>query len=359
MSMKILNRYLASSVLRSYCIVLAILLTLLSLMAFLDDVENVGKKQYTIWGAFEFLLMTLPSRLVLLAPFVALLGSIVALGGLANGRELTAMQAGGVSPNQIAWSVLKVGCVFIFLIACLSEFVVPPLDQKAYLKRSFALSESAGFQGEAGLWLRDGRRFIRIRHVGVGEVARNLDIFEFNEHGQMVTYLYAKEAEVGNPQKWVLKDIQKKNIRGFHSSLEHVETLEWTSPLNQEELQLLKLPISSLAPSDLYQYIGVLQRKQQNSRRYEMVFWDKVFLLLNSILMVVVSIPWLFGPLRSATIGKRVFVGSLMGMGFYLLIEVLKNLGLLFGVPPLLTLAIPFLGLLGLTIVIWRKAFSP
>lgn len=355
--MKILDRYLAKSLLRGYLIVLAILLTMFSLMAFLDDVENVGKEQYTVWGALEFLVLTIPGRIIILAPFVALLGSIVALGGLASGRELTAMQAGGISRNRIAWSVLKVGLGFVALIAGMSEFVAPYLDQEAHLKRSFALSESAGFQGEAGLWFRDKSRFIRIRHVGVGDLAKNVDIFEFNPDGRLSMYVYAEEAKIGDPRKWVLHHIQKKTIRGLRFSQERLERLEWDSPLNQEEVNLLKLPISSLAPSDLYQYIRVLQRKQQNSRRYEMVFWEKVFMPVNTGLMMIVSLPWLFGPLRSATIGKRIFIGSLVGVGFYLLTEVLKNLGLLFGTPPFFTLALPFLGLCIVTMLIWRVSF--
>ncbi len=356
--MKILDRYLAKSLLRGYLIVLAILLTIFSLMTFLDDVENVGKEQYTIWGALEFLVFTTPGRIIILAPFIALLGSIVALGGLASGRELTAMQAGGVSKNRIAWSVLKVGLGFVVLIGGMSEFVVPYLEQEAHLKRSFALSESAGFQGEAGLWFRDKGRFIRIRHVGVGDLAKNVDIFEFNPDGKLSTYVYAQEAKIGDPRKWALYNIQKKTIRGLHFMQEHMDQVEWDSPLNQEEVNLLKLPISSLAPSDLYEYIRVLQRKQQNSRRHEMVFWDKVFMPVNTGLMMIVSLPWLFGPLRSATIGKRVFIGSLVGVGFYLLTEVLKNLGLLFGVPPLLTIALPFLGLSIVTVLIWRVSFT-
>src|SRR5690606_1206587 len=140
--MKILHRYLAVNLLKGYFPVLAVFLAVFSLMVFVDELDEVGKGRYTFWNAGEFLLLTLPSRFVILAPFVALLGSISALGGLANNRELVAMEAGGISPYQIAWSVMKVGALFIFIVGVCEEVVTPPLDQEAYLKRSMALSDS-------------------------------------------------------------------------------------------------------------------------------------------------------------------------------------------------------------------------
>ncbi len=98
--MKILNRYLAVSLLKGYFPVLAIFLAVFSLIVFVEELDDVGRGRYTFWSAGEYLLLTLPSRLVFLAPFVALLGSIVALGSLANGRELIAIQAAGVLPTK-------------------------------------------------------------------------------------------------------------------------------------------------------------------------------------------------------------------------------------------------------------------
>lgn len=353
--MKILNRYLAVSLLKGYLPVLAIFLAVFSLIVFVEELDEVGKGRYTFWNASEFLLLTLPSRFVFLAPFVALLGSIMALGGLANGRELIAMQAGGISPYQIAWSVMKVGALFIFVVGFFEEAVTPPLDQEAYLKRSMALSDSGAYKGKQGFWFREGRRFVRIHEIRYGEVPQGIDIFEFNEGGQMTTYMHAQEADILNPQKWTLKNIQIQVIHGFSVSREHLVSLEWDSPLKQKEVRLLTLPASSLAPSELFQYIEVLKRKKQNFLRYELSFWDKLLMPLNTGLMILIAIPFVFGPLRMATAGKRVFIGSLAGLGYYLMTEIFKHVGILFGASPFLTTAAPFLILSIVTLVFWRR----
>jgi lipopolysaccharide export system permease protein len=354
--MKILNRYLAVSLLKGYLPVLAIFLAVFSLIVFVEELDEVGNGRYTFLSAGEFLLMTLPSRFIFLAPFVALLGSIMALGGLANGRELIAMQAGGISPYQIAWSVMKVGAWFILVVGFLEEVVTPPLEQEAHSKRSMALSDSGTYKGKQGFWFREGRRFVRIREIHYGEVPQGIDIFEFNETGQMTAYMHAQEADIVSPQKWTLKNITKQVIDGFSVSQELLASLEWDSPLKQKEVRLLTLPASSLAPSELYQYIEVLKRKKQHSLRYELSFWDKIFMPLNTGLMILVAIPFVFGPLRMAAAGKRVFIGSLAGLGYYLMTEIFKNVGILFGASPFLTTAAPFLILSVGTFIFWRRS---
>lgn len=358
MSTRILHRYLWASLIRGYLPVLAILLAVFSLFVFVEEVDEVGRGRYTFWEAGEFVLLTLPERFVVLSPFIALLGSIMALGGLANGRELLAMQASGLSHYQIAWAVMQVGIVFVLIIACLEEYVTPTLDQNAHMSRSLALSNSQVYQGKQGLWFRENNRYIRIKTLKYGEIPQNIDIFEFNQAGEMVAYLYVEEADVQNPQKWILKNIQKKVINGFRVSEEAISSLAWDSPFNREEMRLLTLPASSLAPSDLFRYIGILQRKNQNVLRYELAFWEKIFMPLKTGLMILVALPFAFGPLRSASAGKRIMLGGLVGIGYYLTTEILEHLGILLGASAFLTTIIPFLGIVLVTAIIWWIYFS-
>jgi lipopolysaccharide export system permease protein len=358
MSTRILYRYLWGSLIRGYLPVLAILLTVFSLFVFVEEVDEVGRGRYTFWEAGEFVLLTLPERFVVLSPFIALLGSIIALGGLANGRELLAMQASGISHYQIAWAVMQVGIVFVLIIACLEEYVTPTLDQNAHMSRSLALSDSEVYQGKHGLWFRENNRYIRIKTLKYGEIPQNIDIFEFNQDGEMIAYLYVEEADVQNPQKWILKNIQKKVINGFRVSEETLSSLAWDSPFNREEMRLLTLPASSLAPSDLFRYIGILQRKNQNVLRYELAFWGKIFMPLKTGLMILVALPFAFGPLRSASAGKRIMLGGLVGIGYFLTTEILEHLGILLGASAFLTTIIPFLGIVLAAAIIWWVYFS-
>lgn len=356
--MKILDQHIAGHLLKGYVQILLIFLSIFSLIVLVDEIDEVGRGRYTFWKASEYLLLTLPSRFVLLSPFVALLGSIMALGGLAQGRELTAMQAAGVSPVQIAGSVMKVGLVVMVIVACFQEYVNPRWDQEAIMRRSVALADSKAYKGKQGLWFREGLQFVNIQKIVYGEVPEGIDIFEFDETGQMTMVLHAQQADVQNPQKWVLKNVDKKMIHGQEYSQKFFESVLWDLPLRQEEMHLLTLPAFTLSLSDLADYIEVLKGKNQNSLRYESAFWNKLFMPLTTGLMILVAFPFVFGPLRNSTVGKRMLLGSLAGIGYFLLTEVLEQFGLLMGISPMWTTALPFLCLGGVTLGFWRLYFS-
>lgn len=354
--MNIIYRHIWVSLVRGYLPVFLILLSVFSLIVLVDEIDEVGKGQYTFFKATEFLTLTMPSRIVFLAPFVALLGSIMALGNLANGRELIAMQASGVSPFQIAGAVMQYGLVFILAVAAMEQFVTPPLDQQAFFGRSLALSESGAYQSKQGFWFKDGRRYVRIQKVLYGKIPQGIDIFEFSPDNQLNRYLHAQEANMDDPEKWVLKQVQQKTIHGQAYSKDYVEVMEWNSPLRQQEMRVLTLPTSSLSTADLYRYVQILDRKGQNSVRYELAFWQKVFRPLNTGLMILMAIPFVFGPLRTMSTGKRVLMGSMTGLGYYLVVQVLEQIGGIIGLSPVMTVLAPFGTLLGATIIFWRQS---
>ena len=118
---------------------MVILVAGFSVIAFVHELDNVGKGAYQTSDAALYVLLTLPGWIVELSPAMALLGAIVGLGELAAGEELTAMQALTVSRARIAWSVLKTGILLMLAIVGLQEFVAPNLDQMAFERRTQAI----------------------------------------------------------------------------------------------------------------------------------------------------------------------------------------------------------------------------
>ena len=88
----------------------------------------------------------------------------MALGGLANGRELLAMQASGVSHFQIARIVMQVGMAFMLIVACLEEYVTPTLDQYAHISRSLAQSNSQCIKENKGCGFEMAIAIFVLRH---------------------------------------------------------------------------------------------------------------------------------------------------------------------------------------------------
>ena len=99
-----LDQYVAIELAKAYGLVLLVLLALFSIFTFAEQLEDVGDGAYELGNAIQYVLLTIPDRVLALAPFVMLLGGLFALGALARNRELIAIQAAGVSryPVQTA-----------------------------------------------------------------------------------------------------------------------------------------------------------------------------------------------------------------------------------------------------------------
>ena len=97
--MNVINRYLAAQVLMGLGIATVVLLPLFGFLDLLDQLDDVGRGTYRVQDAFLHTALLLPRRFIQLAPFIALLGNVIALGRLAVGSELTALRVAGVSPN--------------------------------------------------------------------------------------------------------------------------------------------------------------------------------------------------------------------------------------------------------------------
>src|SRR5262245_43960181 len=127
--MRILDRHIWFRVIRGYILIIAILLSIFSLMAFVNELDLVGRGTYGVADAALNILLTVLGRMVELVSATALLGSIIGLGELAAGHELIAMLALDISPLRIGWSVTRTGLLLMIAVIGLQESVAPYTDQ--------------------------------------------------------------------------------------------------------------------------------------------------------------------------------------------------------------------------------------
>lgn len=107
----------------------------------LDQLDDVGKGTYTTWDAFLYTVMLMPRRFIQIAPFIALLGTVGALGALAVNLELVAMRVAGLSPLMIGLAPVGIGGLLIASTIALEYFVAPQFQQQATILRAVALEQ--------------------------------------------------------------------------------------------------------------------------------------------------------------------------------------------------------------------------
>ncbi|MCA9473177.1 MAG: LPS export ABC transporter permease LptG [Nitrospirales bacterium] len=351
--MNILDRYIATSVLTSYGLILLLFSTIFSFFIFSDELDQVGTGVYSLQHAFTHVLLTVPGRMIDLAPITALLGSIIGLGALANHQELIAMQAAGVSTIRIAWSVLRVGILFMIMIVVLEEFIHPPLAHYAHNKRAIALADSQTLQSEDGFWFHDASRFIKIGELRYGKLPENIDVYEFDAQGKLHIFTHASMADIVSPNQWILRDVDQKIIDSQGITSKHLPELIWDSFLSKNQVGIFSTPPDMFSLTQLASYLRYSREHGKNSKRLELVFWQKIAMPFTSGAMVLLAIPFIFGPLRSSTTGKRILIGSGIAIAFHFGSQILGQVGLLWEFDPILTTFAPTFILTGIAAWLW------
>ncbi len=354
---KIIDRYIGRNTLQGFFLVLSVLVVLLSFMELLVQVKDIGKGGFQMPDAFGFVVLTIPKRMVDLMPVAALLGSIVALGLLADHQELTAMQAAGISVQRIAFSVLGTSIVLMLTAVLMAEFVAPPLDQAARIQRSRAIYGKAVMMSKEGFWVRHGNAFVHVGRTLSGERAADIEVYELDETGRLRQFIAAAEAIIGDRQDWLLKGIQAKTFSGDSVEVRPMDEYRLNSFLTPAQVALLQLPPDSLSLSDLWSYIRSLDARAQNSKAYALAFWQKVCLPVTTGVMVLLSLTFIFGSTRTRNASQRIFMGMLTGVVFHLANQIFGHMGLILNIPPILTTLLPVGFILIIALRLLRRAF--
>jgi lipopolysaccharide export system permease protein len=327
-----------------------VLMPLVSFLLLSAELDNVGKGQYTLLNAFVIIGLTLPRYAYQILPIGALIGSLWGLGNLATHSELTAMRSAGISMAQVVYAVLKAGLVVALIAVILGEAIAPVSDEKGNQLRAEALSESIALKSRYGFWARDGKAFINIREILPGGRLRSIFIYEFDDEKRLKLSTYAKSA-IYTGDSWRLEDIRQSELVDTGVKTRASGQAVWDSLLDPAMLSLLIVDPHILPAWDLYRYIGFMEDNRLNATTYQVAFWTKMAMPMIVLAMMALTVPMLFGALRTVSIGQRIFIGILIGIAFYLLSRAFAQLAVVYSISPILAALLP--AILCFAVVVW------
>jgi len=353
--MRTLNRYIGVRAARGWLLVGSVLVVLFSIFELVAQLDDVGKGSYGIHNVLIYVACTVPGRVLELASPSILLGTIVALGTLDGGKELLAMRASGISTGRIAWSVLRVGSLAILGFLLVAQFVVPTLEQQARLQRKLALTRVGTLLPSGGFWTLDNNRFVNVRAMLPGGTLGDVEIYEFDEDGELRTFTRAGEAQIKPDGQWVLSYVTQSIWTQRGTSSRTLPSLTLDRLLTLHQVNVLSLPPEALSLSDLLRFVRILEGRGQNAQRYRMVFWQKLALPLNVFAMILLAVPFAIGKARETGLGWRVLVGSILGIAYYFLTQALGYFGLLMELNPAAIAILPALFILFVAYSLLKK----
>ena len=352
--MKILDRYIATSILTSTVLVLGVLLAFFSLLQFVDALGDIGKGSYRLIDAMRYVVLSLPRQAVEVFPMAALLGTTLGLAALAADAEIVAIRAAGVSLLQIVGAAVKVGLVLATISVLTSEFVVPETERFAEQGRASALKIRIKQQKDFGLWLRDGQTYVHVGEVLPDLTLLRVDIYQFDEKDQLRLQTSAKRGYLDGKQ-WRLTGVSESWLSQNRVQSRRASEQVWDSALTTDLLSVFTVRPEALPVLHLYRYISHLEMNRQNTGPYALAFWQKLLAPFVTVVMMVLAIPFVFGLQRSGGIGAHMVMGIMLGLAFFVVSRGFGYFGLLYGIPAVIGAALPALLFFGLALVMLRR----
>ncbi|CAK0751694.1 lipopolysaccharide export system permease protein [Gammaproteobacteria bacterium] len=338
--MKILDHYIGRTVASGVLVVMLVLLALYTFVALVGEMDRVGVGHYGAIEAMKYVFYTLPKRIYELFPIAALIGTLVGLGGLAAGSELTAIRAAGVSIARIGQSVMRVGALLMVIVVLIGELVAPDLEQYAGRERAIALGQQMAMKGRSGFWARDGDSFINIRRIHPEGRLSDVTIYQLDAEHHLKTQTHAEMATYDNGA-WQLAGIVRRKISAEGISIERIPNANWQSLLNPALLEVVMVRPDALSIVGLYHYIQYLDDNHLDDSRYVQTMWAKLVDPLTTGVMLLLALPFVFGPLRSVSLNQRVVAGSLLGISFHIINRAFHYMGQIYTLNPILSTLLP------------------
>ncbi|MCX7124450.1 MAG: LPS export ABC transporter permease LptG [Gammaproteobacteria bacterium] len=354
--MRIVDRIIRNAVITATVIVSAVIVGIQSFLSLIQQFNYIGQGNYTIWKGLLFVLMQIPAQFYQLFPVVGFLGALIGLSRLGSTSQLIIMRASGVSVFRIAWSVLKAAIIMVIFATVLGEGVGPKWQQQSQSMQQAALSPSANNSLLQSVWLHQGNSFTHIGELTNHKEMLNVTRYRFALDGHLEKITAAKSAEFINGH-WKLLNVKETTFsEDATGSDERKEAhLHVTFKPNLQ----VQMKIASGEQTIKSLFHTILYRRSIGLSVNQFIFslWQRLLQPITSLVMICLSVPFVFGSFRGASVGLRILSGVLVGFLFYMLNQLFGPITLIYQFPPLLAALVPtiFFSLVAMLLLVRTK----
>ena len=317
-SKRLIEGHISKTVLAAICLVLLMLTGLQGFILFVNQLGDLGKGNYGLMQALYFIGLNISYQVYLFFPMASLLGCLVGLGILANHHELVVMRAAGMSMGQISVIIFKGAIVLIFIMTLLGEMLFPKMQLRANQYKLQAIEGSELVSSSQEFWLCNRQDMIAIARVELPASLLSVDQFHFDANHQLlwIRHIERVSREQGH---WMAHQVFETSFNQSKISKAYRAEQRWEINLDPHIVLMSQHQPDEMTFSELSQHVQAQQHSQHNLRHYQLVYWQRLVLPLTTLVMMLLSIPCVFGPLRSSSIGAKLMVGAVIGFGFYIL----------------------------------------
>jgi len=380
--MIILQRYFAVSIAQAVAFVLAAFLALSAFFDLTGELPSVGKNGFAIQHAFLYVLLRLPFHVYEVMPVASLIGTIYAMAQFASSSEFTIMRASGMSTRMAAGMLFKIGIVLVGITFIFGELIAPrtaPLAEKLRLgARGATVSQGM----TSGMWTKDivrsegvkgavtGSRFFNVRQYRSDGQLLDVRLYEFDTSLRMRSLITAARATFTGANTWRLEEVTETVFSntapgasdtvnfGQGSSVvatRKLPTMDLVSEITPRIISVSASDPGRMSAVELAVYTRHLAENKQETERFKIAFWKKLFDPLAIFVLMALALPFAYLHTRSGGVSLKIFIGIMIGVGYMLVNSLFAHLGLLSAMPAIVTAIMPSLVFLALALAaLWR-----
>ncbi|OCG02975.1 LPS export ABC transporter permease LptG [Gilliamella sp. wkB112] len=330
----ILDRYIGKTILYTIGLSLFLLISLSGIIRFIDQLRKI-KVDYDAISVGIYSLLMVPKDLEVFFPMAALLGALIGLGMLASSSELIVMETSGFSRYKIAKAVMKTALPLVLITMAIGEWVAPISEQTARNMRSEKIYGNSLMAEQGSLWTKDGNDYVYIGHVDSDNSISNINIYSV-DNNKLLSVTHAANG-VFQDGVWNLTQIDKNDFTQPNKVIgSNMISMQWKTNITPDKLSIVAFDPDSLSASGLYQYAQYLESSGQDTKYYDLLFWKKLIKPISVAVMMLLALSFIFGPLRSVSMGIRVVIGISFGFLFYIADNLFAQISIVIGIYPII-----------------------
>lgn len=356
--MKILDRYITKILLIYTLSVMAIWIGIYILFNFINEVDLIGQQNYTTLSAVIYVTADLPAVIYSHSSVIILLGCLLGLGHLATTSQLVVIRGCGISIMQIAQKVIVTALIFVFSVILLGEFVAPISTEHAESYKAKALGHNVASANRQGFWLKDGDTIINVKENFDGNTFGDVTLIKLNSANQLDSIFYSDKAvfNEGNLSLDKTKYYQLKQAEKF-TNIQSKNHQKYSTKVlfDQALIDALKKEPKELSSLELYKYKTFLAKNSLASEPFEVELYKRMVKPLTLVAMLMLSMLFIFGSLRDATLGKKIFLGVVISLFFQLSSRIGGVVSLRFNYDPLFSAFAPTIIALLIAFLLLKK----
>jgi len=344
--MNINNRYIFKTLTSYTLTVLLVWLSIYSFFNFLEEINNVGKADYTSFKAMKYIALNIPDVIHNHATSIILVGFVLGMGHLSSTNQLVVMRISGISIFKMTMLTIKISLFFVFFSIFIGEILAPWSNQYAEKQRSYALGISSISSNQDGFWIKDGEKFINVKQNLDGKLFLDVTIFEVDPSSIIKTVTKAENAEFdGNNLQINNANIYKiDNLKSIDNiATENIQKLSKPVSFDQDLIEDLKKSPEDLTTWKIIKQINYLSDNNLRSDFFEIELYKRLIKPFTLIAMILIGMLFVFGSNRSATLGRKIFFGVAIALAFEMFARLSNAFAIGFDVNPILISTLPTL----------------